>query len=69
MAQRTEAAAQNTKRKPQQMKDKIEVAINLVENQNVDDSDYAALEEGVNSWDNNIENWNRRAQQKLRDRS
>jgi len=68
MAQRTEAAAQNTKRKLQQMGDKIQQAITLVENQYVDDTDYAALDEGVNSWDNNIENWTRRAQNKIRDR-
>jgi hypothetical protein len=68
MAQRTPAAAENTKRKLQEMRDQINQALTNVDYQSTDDTDLASLDEGVNSWANNIDRWNRQTAEKNRNR-
>jgi hypothetical protein len=68
MAQRTPAAAENTKYKLKQFKDKIDQMITCVDYQSTDDTDLASLDEGVNSWDNNGDRWLRQTQEKNRNR-
>jgi hypothetical protein len=68
MAQRTPAAAERTKQKLTEMRDQINQALTNVDYQTTEDTDFAALEEGVDSWRSNIDRWNRQTQEKNRNR-